>query len=68
MNTEPRVTAEQITQHLGVVKSTVYRWHERKALSAHKIGRLWKFQLSEIDAWVRAGGANEDTERGSEQK
>lgn len=32
MNTEPRVTAESIAQHLGVVKSTVYRWHERKGL------------------------------------
>ncbi len=28
MNTEPWVTAEQISQYLGVVKSTVYRWHK----------------------------------------
>ena len=34
MNTEPRATAEQISQHLGMVKSTVYRWHERKGLIA----------------------------------
>lgn len=34
MNTESRVTAEQITQHLGVVQSTVYRWRERKGLLA----------------------------------
>jgi excisionase family DNA binding protein len=52
MNTELRVTAEQIAQHLDVVKSTVYRWHKRKALSAHKIGRLWNFQLFDVDAWV----------------
>lgn len=63
MNTEPWVTAEQVAQHLGVVKDTVYRWRERKGLPAHKIGRLWKFQLSEIDEWVRAGGADEDSER-----
>ena len=29
---------------------------------AHKVGRLWKFQLSEVDEWVRAGGADEDSE------
>lgn len=29
-----------------------------QGLPAHKIGRLWKFQLSEIDEWVRAGRAN----------
>lgn len=60
MNTEPWVTAIDVAKHLGVVKDTVYRWREHKGLPAHKIGRLWKFQLSEIDEWVRAGGADED--------
>jgi excisionase family DNA binding protein len=59
MNAEPWVTAIKVAQHLGVVKDTVYRWREHKGLPAHKIGRLWKFQLSEVDEWVRAGGADE---------
>jgi hypothetical protein len=25
-------------------------------MPAHKIGRLWKFQASEVDSWVRGGG------------
>jgi hypothetical protein len=29
---------------------------------AHKVGRLWKFQLSADDEWVRAGGAHADSE------
>ena len=58
MIAEPWVTASQVAQHLGVVKDTVYRWRERKGLSAHKIGRIWKFQLSEVDEWVRTGGAD----------
>ena len=62
MNAEPWVTAIDVARHLGVVKDTVYRWRERKGLPAHKIGRLWKFQLSEVDEWVRAGGADEETE------
>ncbi|AWZ83958.1 DNA binding, excisionase family domain protein [Pseudomonas aeruginosa] len=45
---------------MGVAKDTVYRWRERKGLPAHRVGRLWKFQLSEVDEWVRAGGADED--------
>lgn len=68
MNSEPWVTAIDVARHLGVVKDTVYRWRERKGLPAQKIGRLWKFQLSEVDEWVRAGGADEDTKNGSEQK
>ena len=59
VKSEPWVTASDVAQHLGVVKDTVYRWRERKGLPAHKIGRLWKFQLSEVDEWVRAGGADE---------
>ena len=35
-------------------------------LLVHKIGRLWKFKLSEVDAWVRAGGADgEDSPKGT---
>lgn len=68
MNAEPWVAAEQVAQHLGIVKDTVYRWRERKGLPAHKIGRLWKFQLSEVDAWVRASGADDAPESGSGQK
>lgn len=59
MTTEPWVAAEQVAQHLGVAKDTVYRWRERKGLPAHRMGRLWKFQLSEVDEWVRAGGPDE---------
>ncbi|HBO1619750.1 helix-turn-helix domain-containing protein [Pseudomonas aeruginosa] len=52
---------------MGVAKDTVYRWRERKALPAHRVGRLWKFQLSEVDEWVRAGGADEHQDPGHEQ-
>jgi excisionase family DNA binding protein len=61
INTEPWVTAENVAQHLGVAKDTVYRWRECKGLPEHRIGRLWKFQLSEVDEWVRVGGATEET-------
>jgi excisionase family DNA binding protein len=60
MNTEPWVSVDQVAQHLGVAKDTVYRWRERKGLPAHRIGRLWKFKLSEVDDWVRAGCAAEE--------
>lgn len=59
MNTEPWVTAEHVAEHLGVAKDTVYRWREQKGLPAHRVGRLWKFQLSEVDEWVRTGGPHE---------
>lgn len=54
--TEPCVSVEDVAKHLGVVKDSIYRWIEHRGLPAHKIGRLWKFKLTEVDAWVRAGG------------
>lgn len=58
MNAEPWVTAENVARHLGVAKDTVYRWRERKGLPA-PCWQVVKFQLSEVDEWVRTGGADE---------
>lgn len=52
-------SVEEAALHLGVVRDTVYRWIDLKGLPAHRVGRLWKFKLSEIDDWVRAGEAAE---------
>lgn len=60
---EPRALVEDVAPHIGVSKHTVYRWIESKALRADKVGRLWKFERSDIDEWVRAGGARDDEER-----
>jgi len=49
------VSVEEISKHLGVTKDTVYRWIENRRLPAHKIGRLWKFKLTDVDNWVRVG-------------
>ena len=54
---EPWLSADDIAAHLGVTKDTVYTWIAEKAMPAHKVGRLWKFQASEIDDGVRAGAA-----------
>ena len=57
MTVEPWVSAEDIAKHLGVAKDSVYRWIETKKLPARRVGRLWKFKLSEVDEWVNVGGA-----------
>jgi len=59
MSSEPWGAVEEVAKHLGVTKDSVYRWIESRGLPEHKIGRLWKFRLSEIDSWIEAGGAAE---------
>ncbi len=50
---------DEVALYLGVSKDTIYRWIANKQMPAHKIGRLWKFKLSDIDEWVRRGEACE---------
>jgi excisionase family DNA binding protein len=63
MTTEPWVSVDDVAKHLGVAKDSVYRWIETRNLPAHKIGRLWKFRLSEVDEWVRATGVERDDDK-----
>lgn len=53
------LSVEEIAKYLGISKETVYRWLEKKKIPAHRIGKLWKFQLSEVDSWVKSGQAAE---------
>ena len=51
------LSVDEIAEYLGISKDTVYTWATNKKMPGHKAGRLWKFKASEIDEWIRAGGA-----------
>ena len=61
-------SVEEIAEHLGVSKDTIYAWVTSKGMPGHKVGRLWKFKKDDVDAWIREGGAksvsNEDSSTG----
>ncbi len=60
MSAEERwVSVEEVASHLGVAKDSIYRWVERRGLPTHRVGRLLRFRLSEIDEWVEKGGGEE---------
>jgi excisionase family DNA binding protein len=60
------VSVEDVAAHLGVARDSVYRWIEGRGLPAHRIGRLLKFKLSEVDAWVRHDGQPAQDVKGPE--
>jgi excisionase family DNA binding protein len=51
------LSVDEIAMHLGIKKDTVYKWVAKKQMPAHKVGRLLKFDKSEIDHWVKSGAA-----------
>ena len=60
---EPWFSVEEIARHLGVSKETVYRWLEKGQIPSHRLGKLWKFKPTEVDDWIRSGGASEGSSK-----
>ncbi|MDA3971816.1 MAG: helix-turn-helix domain-containing protein [Desulfobulbaceae bacterium] len=53
------LSVEEIAKYLCVSKDTISNWINWKNMSAHKVGRLWKFKHEEVDEWVKSDGAAE---------
>jgi excisionase family DNA binding protein len=49
------VSLAEAATHLGVKVDTIRTWIKKTNIPAHKIGKLWKFKLSELDEWVKSG-------------
>lgn len=52
---EKWVGIDETANYLDVNKDTIRNWIKKTDIPAHKIGRQWKFKLSEIDDWVKSG-------------
>lgn len=53
------LSVQEIAHYLGISKETIYRWVESDKIPAHKIGKQWKFQVSEVNHWVKTGRSAE---------
>ena len=47
----------EICKYLGISCDSALKWIENKSIPAYKVGKKWKFKLSEINAWVNNGQA-----------
>lgn len=54
-NSEKWIGIEEAANYMDVTKDTVRNWIKKTDIPAHKIGKLWKFKKSELDAWIKSG-------------
>lgn len=51
---EPLVDADDIAELLRLHPKTVQLKARRGGITAHRIGKFWRFRRSEIDRWLRS--------------
>ena len=56
-NLERWYSMKEIMEYLGVGRDTVLDQIERREMSAAEIGKLWKFKIGKVDAWMKSGVA-----------
>lgn len=66
MNNEPEntthekwVNLEDIAIHLSMSEDTVRTWIKENKLPYYRVGKRYKFKISEVDYWIRTGKIKE---------
>ena len=45
-------STKEMCEYLGVSRDTLLTWINEKKMPASKVGRSWKFKISEVDEWI----------------
>lgn len=48
------LTAEETAKYLGMSTSNIYGLAQQGRIPGHKMGKMWRFNKGELDAWIRA--------------
>lgn len=70
MKPESWISLQEIAEHLKVSTDTIHRWIRAKRIPVHRVGRQWRFKVSQVDEWVQAGkaGTGQDVRNGRNQR
>ena len=50
---ERLLTIDEVANFLNINPMTIYSWVREGKIPAFKIGKVWRFQKSEIDKWLK---------------
>ena len=54
-DTEKWVSLEEIAEHMGLSKDTIRNYIKKQQIPYDRVGKQYKFKISEIDAWIESG-------------
>ena len=53
------ISIEELSEYLGISAVTIRFWiRSGKYIPAVRIGRQWRFRISDIDEWIKSGKSN----------
>lgn len=47
------ISLEEATKYVGVSKSNLYSMAQSNRIPAHRVGKIWRFSIEELDSWIR---------------
>ncbi|MCL2478305.1 MAG: helix-turn-helix domain-containing protein [Treponema sp.] len=50
------LTIEELAKYFKLTEQTIRRWMRNKEIPYHKIKRVIRFRISEIEKWIDEGG------------
>ena len=53
---EPLLDSEQAAAHVKVHKKTLQRYARNGLVAGLRVGKLWRFRLSDLDGWSQGPG------------
>ena len=58
------LSMKEVCAYLHISRDTVMNWIKKEGMPAHQKGRLWRFDVNEVDEWMK----NNDPENISDAK
>ena len=52
-NVERWYSMNEVCKHLAITRDTCLTWIDKRGMPGVKVGRTWRFKISEIDEWMR---------------
>ena len=46
------LSMKEVCDYLHISRDTVMNWINKESMPAHKKGRLWRFDINEVDEWM----------------